>query len=85
MDASGAAVWAGLSETQMVDTNAGLETGLVGSRATIASALDALEAAGVDIVMCQFEDVTTDVQGFRRFVLRSSSVQVGLRELEDQH
>lgn len=56
MDASGATVWAGLSETEMVDSNAGFEARLVGSPRRIRRRLAEFEEAGVDIVMCQFED-----------------------------
>jgi FMNH2-dependent dimethyl sulfone monooxygenase len=70
MDDSGAAVWAGLSETQMVDTNAGFETGLIGSAGSVEAGLEALEASGVDILMCQFDDLRIDLQRFVNRVLR---------------
>jgi FMNH2-dependent dimethyl sulfone monooxygenase len=87
MDESGAAVWSDLNETQMVDTNAGFETGLIGSADSIAAQLEALQAAGVDIVMCQFEDVRVDLQRFGSRILRatgSAKRETRPQELQDQ-
>lgn len=64
MDESGAAVWAGLEDTKMVDSNSGFDIGLVGSPSTIGARLRELEGAGVDILMCQFEDVRSELPDF---------------------
>jgi dimethylsulfone monooxygenase len=69
MDESGAAVWMDLSETQMVDSNAGFNAGLVGSRNTVVRRLAELEAAGVDILMCQFDDTEKELPKFSELVL----------------
>jgi dimethylsulfone monooxygenase len=71
MDESGAAVWADLTETRMIDSNAGFDAGLIGSPETIASRLSELGTAGVDILMCQFENVETDLPRFGELVLPS--------------
>lgn len=64
MDESGAAVWAGLDESKMVDSNSGFDIGLIGSSETVANRLRELERAGVDILMCQFEDVESELPKF---------------------
>ncbi len=61
MDESGATVWAGLAETKMVNSNAGFDAGLVGSILTVRRRVAELSAAGVDILMCQFEDAEREL------------------------
>jgi FMNH2-dependent dimethyl sulfone monooxygenase len=68
MDASGAAVWAVLSETKMVDSNAGFEAGLIGSPRSISEKIREFKAAGVDILMCQFEDTEEELPRFASLV-----------------
>ncbi|HEY9520990.1 MAG TPA: LLM class flavin-dependent oxidoreductase [Methyloceanibacter sp.] len=80
MDESGAAVWAGLAEEKMVDSNAGFDASLIGSANTIARRLGELERAGVDILMCQFEDVEKELPRFAE--LASSSLRGGVHKEE---
>jgi dimethylsulfone monooxygenase len=68
MDASGAAVWAGLSETKKVDSNAGFEAGLIGSPRSISEKIREFKAAGVDILMCQFGDAEEELPRFAGLV-----------------
>jgi FMNH2-dependent dimethyl sulfone monooxygenase len=75
MDASGAALWAGLSETEMVDSNAGFEARLVGSPRSIRRRLAEFEEAGVDIIMCQFEGAEEIAQ----FATLAITFEEGLR------
>ena len=64
MDASGASTWEGMSKEKMLDSNSGFDIGLVGSAQTIAKQVDLIEDAGVDVLMCQFEDM---IEGSRQF------------------
>ena len=82
MDDSGATVWAGLTETKMVDSNAGFDAGLVGSKSTVARRLGELEAAGVDILMCQFEDAEKELPRFAELAFPSQCGGMREEELE---
>lgn len=75
MDESGAAVWNGLTETEMVDSNAGFGAGLVGSPDTLHRRLLEFEAAGVDILMCQFEHVQAELPRFAEVALAVGHAQ----------
>lgn len=70
MEASGAAAWTDLSDEQMVDSNCGLDAGLVGSFAEVRERLQALAALGIDKIVCQFDDPMRDVGPFMRHVVQ---------------
>lgn len=69
MAEAGAASWAGLSDEEMIDTNGGFATALVGTGPEIAERLIEFRDAGVDIVMCQFPDMLADAERFARSVV----------------
>lgn len=66
---SGAAAWDGLSDQQMVDSNAGFEANLIGSFADIRVRLEQLSEIGVDTVVCQFDDPMRDAGPFMKHVI----------------
>ena len=69
MAESGAAMWKELSDEQMVDSNCGFDASLIGSNSTILSRLLRLKECGVDILLCQFEDMLKDTVSFGETVL----------------
>lgn len=75
MDESGASSWDGLSKEKMLDSNCGFDIGLVGSTETVATRLEALKEAGVDILMCQFEDMIKDSQYFAQHVMQPFQIR----------
>lgn len=70
MEVSRAAAWARLSDEQMVDSNAGLSAGLVGSFEDVQERLKQLESIGVNKIVCQFDDPMRDVGPFMARVVR---------------
>ena len=69
MAESGATMWKGLTDEQMVDSNCGFDASLIGSRATILERLFKLKECGVDILLCQFEDMLEDTTKFGETIL----------------
>jgi len=69
MQASGASAWMNLSDEQMVDSNCGLDAGLVGSFAEVRDRLRALAGLGIDRIVCQFDDPMRDVGPFMQHVI----------------
>ena len=69
MQASSAAAWMNLSDEQMVDSNCGLDAGLVGSFPEVRERLRALAALGIDKVVCQFDEPMRDVGPFMQHVI----------------
>jgi len=69
MAESGAAAWDGLSDQQMVDSNAGFEANLIGSFEDIRARLEQLSGIGVDTVVCQFDDPMRDAGPFMKHVV----------------
>ena len=67
---SGAAAWASLGEEQMVDSNAGFELGLIGSFEYIRERIPALQAIGLNRIVCQFDDPMRDAGPFMKHVIR---------------
>lgn len=70
MEESGAAAWAALDDEQMVDSNAGLEAGLVGSFEEVRERVAELAALGIDKLVCQFDDPMRDAGPFMKRVIR---------------
>jgi FMNH2-dependent dimethyl sulfone monooxygenase len=70
MDESGAAAWASLSDEQMVDSNAGLEAGLIGSFEDVRARIPILASLGVDKIVCQFDEPMRDAGPFMTRVIR---------------
>jgi len=70
MEASGASAWAALDDEQMVDSNAGLEAGLIGSFEEVRERVARLSALGVDKLVCQFDDPMRDAGPFMKRVIR---------------
>lgn len=66
---SGAAAWDGLSDQQMIDSNAGFEANLIGSFQDVRGRLDELAEIGVDTVVCQFDDPMRDAGPFMKHVI----------------
>ena len=71
MAESGATMWQGLSDEQMVDSNCGFDASLIGSSETILRRLLKLKECGVDILLCQFEDMLEDTVNFGDTILPS--------------
>ena len=69
MTESGAAAWDGLSDQQMIDSNAGFEANLIGSFADVRARLGELAEIGVDTVVCQFDDPMRDAGPFMKHVI----------------
>ena len=68
---SGTTMWEGgnLSDRRMLDSNDGLQAGLVGSAETIISRIKALEKAGIDIMLLQFENMMEGTVKFGKNIL----------------
>jgi FMNH2-dependent dimethyl sulfone monooxygenase len=85
---AGTVGWAHLSENELIDPNGGFASALVGSASTIVRRLEELQAAGVDMVVCQFADMRADAKRFGFSVIpaiarpksRTLSAQGGVRE-----
>ncbi|MGQ7843244.1 LLM class flavin-dependent oxidoreductase [Granulosicoccus sp. 3-233] len=75
MDESGASSWEGLTRERMLDSNCGFDVGLVGSPMTIAKRIGDLKDAGVDILMCQFEDMVKDSHLFAQQIMQPSLIR----------
>lgn len=69
MSDSGATMWEGLSDEQMVDSNCGFDASLIGSSTTILRRLLRLKECGVDILLCQFKDMLEDTVIFGETIL----------------
>ena len=69
MAESGATMWKELSDEQMVDSNCGFDASLIGSKSTIIRRLLKLKECGVDILLCQFEDMLEDTVFFGKTIL----------------
>ena len=69
MAESGATMWKGLTDEQMVDSNCGFDASLIGSSETILNRLFKLKECGVDILLCQFEDMLNETVKFGKTIL----------------
>ena len=69
MAESGATMWKGLTDKQMVDSNCGFDASLIGNSDTILKRLFKLKKCGVDILLCQFEDMLNDTVSFGETIL----------------
>lgn len=69
MAQSGAESWKGLSDMEMVDSNAGFAAGLIGDYRRVQSRLTDLHDMGVDRILCQFDDPERDAAVFMREVV----------------
>ena len=74
MSESGATMWEGLSDEQMVDSNCGFDASLIGSSSTILKRLLTLKECGVDILLCQFEDMLEDTVTFGELIVPELAV-----------
>lgn len=72
---SGATMWSELTDKQMVDSNCGLDAGLIGTAEIIIQELKKLEDAGVDIFLCQFRDMREDSRKFGEQVIQHISLK----------
>ncbi len=70
MDESGASSWEGLGREKMLDSNCGFDIGLVGSPETITRRVGELKEAGVDVLMCQFENMLEGSQQFAQHIIQ---------------
>ncbi|OAN87467.1 hypothetical protein A8B84_14825 [Marinobacter sp. EhC06] len=70
MAESGASTWEGMSKEKMLDSNCGFDIGLVGSDETIARRVEELKDIGVDVLMCQFEDMVSGSKHFAQHVMQ---------------
>jgi FMNH2-dependent dimethyl sulfone monooxygenase len=70
MTESGAAAWSGLDDKRMVDSNAGLDAGLIGSFDDVRKRMERLSEIGVDTIVCQFDDPMRDAGPFMKRVIR---------------
>jgi FMNH2-dependent dimethyl sulfone monooxygenase len=70
MAESGATMWSDLTDKQMVDSNCGLDAGLIGSAEIIIQELNKLEDFGVNIILCQFKDMYEDSIKFGEKVIQ---------------
>jgi FMNH2-dependent dimethyl sulfone monooxygenase len=83
---AGAATWRHLSDAELIDSNGGFATALVGSAQTIYEKLAAYEKAGIDLVMCQFASVVADSELFGVSVLpRFAHPVLQTETIGDQH
>lgn len=69
MAESGATMWSGLTDKQMVDSNCGLDAGLIGSADIIKQEIKKLEEFGINIILCQFKDMYKDSIRFAEKVI----------------
>ncbi|WP_424934544.1 LLM class flavin-dependent oxidoreductase [Amaricoccus macauensis] len=69
MSQSGASTWCGLSDEEMVDSNAGFNAGLIGSFDEIRRRLSQLREIGINRVVCQFDDPMRDAGPFMKRVV----------------
>lgn len=67
--AGGAQSWSHLSDEQLIDANGGFATALVGSPETVRDRLDLYVEAGLDILLCQFPDMSADMAVFSHAVI----------------
>jgi dimethylsulfone monooxygenase len=70
MTESGSAAWAGLTDKQMIDSNAGFDAALIGSFTDVQERLRRLADIGIDTVVCQFDDPMRDAGPFMKHVIR---------------
>jgi FMNH2-dependent dimethyl sulfone monooxygenase len=63
-------MWANSSVANLVQPNDGFKTGLIGSADTLRERIRALEAAGVDLVLCGFIDFLNEPTAFGRDVIQ---------------
>ncbi|ODA69063.1 Methanesulfonate monooxygenase [Methyloligella halotolerans] len=67
---SGSVAWEGLSDEQLVDSNAGFEARLIGSFEDVRNRLRELRGIGVEKVVFQFDDPMRDAGPFMKNVIR---------------
>lgn len=67
---SGSSAWSSLSEDQFIDANGGFPTALVGGADAITTRLHEYNRAGVDLILCQFPDMSEDSRRFANEVMR---------------
>ena len=82
MDESGAAAWASLNDEQMVDSNAGLKAGLIGSFEEVRDRIPVLAELGVNKIVCQFDEPMRDADPFMKRVIRPFRERVGAKEVQ---
>ena len=75
MDESGASSWEGLGREKMLDSNCGFDIGLVGSPETVARRVSELEDAGVDVLMCQFEEMVKGSHQFAQHIMQPLQIR----------
>jgi len=75
MDVSGADMWKGLTDEQLVDSNCGFDACLIGSKQTILEKIHQLKNHGIDILLCQFEDMLNDTVEFGEKILPELSIE----------
>jgi len=75
MDESGASSWEGLTREKMLDSNCGFDIGLIGSPETIARRISELKDAGVDVLMCQFEDMLKGSHQFAQHIMQPLQIR----------
>lgn len=84
MKDSGAQMWKGLTDFQMLDSNCGLDAGLLGTPRTIAARIEAFREAGVEVLILQFEHMMDGLVAYGTQVLpatrRGLAVRAGLLE-----
>jgi FMNH2-dependent dimethyl sulfone monooxygenase len=66
---AGTSAWSELSDDELIDSNGGFATALVGSPATILAKLEQYREAGVDSIILQFPDMLADAERFASLVL----------------
>jgi FMNH2-dependent dimethyl sulfone monooxygenase len=66
---AGTSAWSELSDDELIDSNGGFATAMVGSPATILAKLEQYREAGVDSIILQFPDMLADAERFASLVL----------------
>ncbi|MFK7880808.1 LLM class flavin-dependent oxidoreductase [Roseobacter sp.] len=85
MAQSGAESWKGLSDLEMVDSNAGFAAGMIGDYDTLRSRLAALHDMGVDRILCQFDHPERDAALFMQEVVAPVRAQIERKDVLPAH
>ncbi len=70
MAESEASTWENLDDEQMVDSNAGFNAGLIGSFDQVRAKVEQLSEAGVNKIVCQFDNPLRDAAPFMEKVIK---------------
>lgn len=70
---AGAKSWENLTDEQLIDANGGFASAVIGSPRTVLARLAQFEAAGVDLLICQFPNTTSDVDYFAKSIVGAPS------------